>query len=146
MRPKRTFRVLTAAAMIGVASLAISGSAPTPAAAAATAMLAEFTWTGDATDNLLLSHCNWHPGPTCSLSDPVPGAGDNATFPTNGGTAWAVDVETVMIDDLTLNEDVNFGAVSGAPTLTVDNKLVINGGSASVTIIKISEGAAILVP
>ncbi|MCH7871908.1 MAG: hypothetical protein IID33_09435 [Planctomycetes bacterium] len=125
--------------------LALAGSAPT-SLAAAPAMLAEFTWTGAAGDDLLLSHCNWHPGETCSFTDPVPGAGDNATFPTNGGTAWAVDVETVMIDDLTLNEDVNFGAVSGAPTLTVDNKLVINGGSASVTIIKISEGAAILVP
>ena len=143
MRSQRIFRVLTVAALIGGASLAISGSAP---AAAATALLAEFTWTGDATDDLLLSHCNWHPGPTCSLTDPVPGAGDNATFPTNGGTAWAVDVETVTIDDLTLDEDVNFGAVSGAPTLTVDSKLLINGGSASTTIITIGEGAAIIVP
>ncbi len=129
-------------AMMG--GLTLAGSAPT-SLAAAPAMLAEFTWTGEAGDDLFSSHCNWHPGETCSFTDPVPGDGDNATFPTNGGTAWAVDLVTVTIDNLTLEEDVDFGLVDAARTLTVD-KLVIVGDEHAGTVVTMTSGGEITIP
>ena len=133
MRPKRMFRVLTVAALIGGASLAISGSAPA-SSAAAPAILAQFTWTGDAADDLFLSHCNWHPGETCSFTDPVPGAGDDAIFPTNGGTAWAVDLVSVTIGSLGVHESINFDGVGAAATLKCTDFVVFLGGASGITV------------
>ena len=56
---------------------------------------------------------------------------DDVIIPT-AGSAWDVDLITDTIDDLTIEDDVNFGADSGTPTLTVDSFSI--SGPAIVTI------------
>ncbi len=138
MNAQRMFRVLIAAVLIGGASLAVggllAGSVPvSSASSAAPAMLVEWTWygTGGPSDNSWDLDCNWTTS-ICSSGGPYPDdAGDNATFPDNSGTAWAVDLTTETIGDLELNEDVDFDGSAGTVTLKCD--LLTFGGGITVT-------------
>ena len=55
---------------------------------------------------------------------------------------WCVDLVTVTIDDLSIDGNVTFGAVSGTPTLTVDS-LIIGNADHDVTV-QIGEDATIV--
>ena len=131
MNSQRMFRVLIAAALIGGASLAagglLAGSVPA-SSAAAPAMLTAFTWSGAGGDEAWANHCNWHPGPACSVAGPYPDdAGDHPTFPDNSGTAWAVDLTAETIGDLEIREDVDFDGPAGTATLKC-NQVTFAGG------------------
>ena len=138
--------LLTVTAVGVLAGGLLAGSVPASSASSvAPAMLAEWTWFGTAgpTDTSWQRDCNWTTS-ICSTGGPYPDdTGDNATFPTNGGTAWAVDLTTEAIGDLTIEEDVDFGAASGTPTLDVE-KLLIDADAGEVTI-TIGENASITV-
>ena len=147
MKSQRVFRVSIAAALIGVASLTVggllAGSVPASSFAAAPAMLVQWTWTGNGGDDRWVSDCNWQPPGICTDAGFPDGTDDNATFPTNGASAWAVDLVDEEIGDLTIKESVNFGAASGTPTLDV-KKLSIVGSGEQITI-TIGEGADITI-
>ena len=129
---------------VGV-SVAISAMAATAAAwPAASFMRASYTWSGaDPTDEWK-PDCNWHPGPICSDDgeDYPDGTDDDATFPTNGGTTWDVELIDETIGDLTILESVTFTSPSGVPVTMEVTKLVITGGTSSDTTVQMS-GATI---
>lgn len=67
---------------------------------------------------------------------------DDAIIP-DGGSTWSVDLVTVTIDDLTIEDSVDFGAVSGTPVLTVDS-VTISGGTTTTTVATVDEQAKIM--
>lgn len=119
---------------------------------AAAAVLAEdFTWTGGDIDECFHSHCNWHPGLTCTDSLPYPdGCGDTATFPWRAGGPWAVDLTMETIGVLTIDGSVDFaGSECNVPDpviLTTELLLITpTEGDIEITITA-GEGSRIEVP
>ena len=140
--------VLGSVALLTVAlGLAISGSAPT-APAAASFIRVEWTWSGADQSDSWRPDCNWHPLPTCQDAKNFPDdTGDNATILPdidNPAAGWSIDLTSATIGDLRIEENVDFGVVSGAPTLDVQ-QLVIVGDPDSDTIITIAGGAKITI-
>ena len=132
--------VLCSVALLAVTcGLPISGSVGAMAGPPASPLvMLDYTWSGLGDDDDWDHFCNWNSGLTCpGEGAPPDGTDDDATFPGNGGTAWAVDLVTEEIGDLTIEENVDFGVVSGTPTLEV-NELVIDASSGDVSVSVVS--------
>lgn len=147
MKSQRTIRILAVAAV--ALSLTISGNTSNARAVgppASAFRVLEFEWTGLGNDDDFDHWCNWDTTGCPSEGDPPDGTGDNATIPGNSGSTWTIDLVTQSLGDLTIDEDVDFGAVSGSVTLTV-NELVIDGGtSTSIVSVSVDGNATIVTP
>ena len=101
-----------------------------------------YTWTGaDPGTDTWRSDQNWTTL-ICGIGVPCyPNTvNDDATIPV-GTPPWTVDLTTETIDDLRIEESVDFGAADADPILNVDS-LTIVGGAGPVTV-TISGGAKI---
>ena len=148
MKSRRTIQIVTAAVIAIALTAAIGGNQGNARAAGPPALafrLLEFEWTGLGNDDDFDHWCNWDTAGCPSEGDP-PGSADNVTIPGNSGSTWSIDLVTQSVTNMTLKEDVDFGAVSGSVTLTVDELVIDAGTSASVVSVTADANATIVTP
>ncbi|TWT45522.1 hypothetical protein RAS1_19480 [Phycisphaerae bacterium RAS1] len=111
------------------------------AGTAATALGASFTWTGGHGSNW--TDCgSWSYTGLPSSCYPSTKS-DDVTIPVRqGGGGWTIDLVNIdQVDDITIFESVDFGPVSGTPTLKCDT-LTIEASNAEEIILTF-DGATI---
>lgn len=86
-------------------------------ATAAASLATNFIWTGLDASNSWNQSDNWS---SSALGEFPDGADDDVSIPANGVAVWAIDLTTETVGDITINASVDFGAVSGTPTLQTD--------------------------
>lgn len=96
-----------------------------------------YYWTGNGVDDDWSNNENWDCRGTCFCFQGDCGypddTGDDAWIPSTAGP-FQVDLITEVIDDMTIDNDVDFGSETGSPvTLTVDSLTICGDSVVTIT-------------
>ena len=125
MKAKRTVGLWSLVCLCGVAT-------------GATALT--YTWTG-AVNNRWRLNGNWLVNRCIGLVCYPNSTDDDAIFPEDAVEDWQCDLVSLTIDDLTIQDNVDFGAEETDPVLRVDTVTIV--GQSGGTVATINDGAEI---